>query len=339
MRVTDAPPPVPVFRYHAPPRSGNLTNGVGETEVRRPSRVFHWTFGKLPHDWIELDLHFNFIAGMGGPMFGWGKPLLRLMNLWQLRRANGPVARRRREVTDPAAMAAAIKDLTREIGGDCIVGITRVHDFAIVEGERIDHEFAICIGAPMNRELMVHAPKPVATTEVMRGYRRVARIAVELSERIRAMGWAAQAHGDPKTGSFEQIPHAIEAGLGQLGKHGSLISREYGSNFRLAAVTTDLPLSVDAPIDIGVDDLCYSCRRCVIDCPPDAIGNEKVMVRGQNKWYVDFDKCVPYFAENAGCAICIEVCPWSEPGRGFALSQKLLANRKRDRREPARQRI
>jgi Pyruvate/2-oxoacid:ferredoxin oxidoreductase delta subunit len=278
---------------------------------------------------MALDLHFNLIGGMGGPMFGWGKVLLRLLNLWQLRRADGPIAKQRRVVTDPAAMAREIKALTRELGGDCIVGITRVLDDSIVEGEQVTHEFVICIGAPMNRELMVHVPRPDATTEVMRGYRRVAKIAVELSEHIRAMGWPAKAHGDPKTGALMQIPHAIEAGLGQLGKHGSLISREYGSNFRLAAVTTDLPLSVDAPVDIAVDDLCVSCRRCVMDCPPGAIGNDKVLVRGVTKWYVDFDKCVPYFAENAGCAICIEVCPWSESNRGFALSEKLLAKRRR----------
>ena len=29
----------------------------------------------------------------------------------------------------------------------------------------------------------------------------------------------------------------------------------------------------------------------------------------QKKWYVDFDKCIPYFAETSGCAICIAVCP------------------------------
>jgi Pyruvate/2-oxoacid:ferredoxin oxidoreductase delta subunit len=327
MRVKNAPPPKPVFRYHTPPLSGNVINGVGETVVRRPTRVFHWPHGKPPHAWIELDLHFNHIAGVGGPMFGWAKPWLRIMNLWQLRRANGPVAKKRREVKDPAAMSREITALTRKLGGQCIVGITRVLDDSIVEGEHVGHEFAICIGAPMNRELMVHVPEAAATTEVMRGYRRVAKIAVELSERIRAMGWPAKAHGDPKTGAFEQIPHAIEAGLGQLGKHGSLISREYGSNFRLSAVTTDLPLAVDAPVDIGVDDLCISCRRCVIDCPPGAIGNDKVLVRGVEKWYVDFDRCVPYFAENSGCAICIEVCPWSEPGRGFALSERLLAKR------------
>jgi epoxyqueuosine reductase QueG len=37
------------------------------------------------------------------------------------------------------------------------------------------------------------------------------------------------------------------------------------------------------------------------------------MVRGVERWYVDFDKCIPYFAEAASCGICIAVCPWTRP--------------------------
>ncbi len=329
MKLHNTPPPSAVFRYHSPPLSGNVINGVGEAAIRRATRVFHWPFGRPPHPWMALDLHFTLIGGMGGPLFGWGMVWNRLRNLWQIRRANGPVAKTRRRVEDPAAMAAEIKDLVRRIGGDCTVGITEVRGSAIVEGEEVAHKYAVCIGLPMDREIMVRVPEPVTAAEVMRVYRRVSRIAVQLSERIRAMGWPAQAHSDPKTGALLQIPHAIEAGLGQLGKHGSVIGLEYGSNFRLAAVTTDLPLAVDAPVDIGVDDLCMGCRRCTLDCPPDAIHDHKMLVRGVEKWYVDFDKCIPYFAENGGCSICIEVCPWSEPGRGPSLSRTLLAKRER----------
>ncbi len=139
------------------------------------------------------------------------------------------------------------------------------------------------------------------------------------------MGWPAKAFADPKAVALLHIPPAIRAGLGQLGKHGSVITKEYGSNVRFAAVTTDFPLVPDAPVDIGVDDLCLSCRRCTLDCPPQAINDSKMMVRGVEKWYVDFAKCVPYFSENGGCAICIEICPWSEPGRGPNLSKTLLA--------------
>jgi hypothetical protein len=49
--------------------------------------------------------------------------------------------------------------------------------------------------------------------------------------------------------------------------------------------------------------------------------------RGEQKWYVDFDKCIPYFVKTFGCAICIEVCPWSEPGKGPSLSARVLALR------------
>jgi NAD-dependent dihydropyrimidine dehydrogenase PreA subunit len=45
------------------------------------------------------------------------------------------------------------------------------------------------------------------------------------------------------------------------------------------------------------------------------------------KWYVDFDRCIPYFVKTFGCGICIQVCPWSVPGRGPSLSTKLLAKR------------
>jgi ferredoxin len=37
------------------------------------------------------------------------------------------------------------------------------------------------------------------------------------------------------------------------------------------------------------------------------------MVRGVKRWYVNFDKCIPYFAEAASCGICIAECPWTRP--------------------------
>jgi epoxyqueuosine reductase QueG len=143
------------------------------------------------------------------------------------------------------------------------------------------------------------------------------------------VGWPAVAYGNPRSTDILHIPLAVNAGLGQLGKHGSMISKQYGSNFRLATVVTALPLTADAPVDIAVDDLCATCLRCVQDCPPGAIYNKKQLVRGENKWYVDFDKCIPYFTKTHGCAICIEVCPWSELGRGPWLLEKLMAARQK----------
>jgi len=119
------------------------------------------------------------------------------------------------------------------------------------------------------------------------------------------------------------IPHAIEAGFGELGKHGSIINKDYGSSFRLAAVLTDVPLIPTPRDSYGVDDFCSRCQVCANACPPDAILPEKTMVRGEMKWYVDFDKCIPFFNEHSGCAICIAVCPWSIPGRGPRIVEQL----------------
>ena len=318
MKVKNPPAPTYAFGYKHPPRSGNAINGLGETVKRRARHVFH-SAGLDMLEWQALDDFFSFINiwGVFGHILG---------NVWQLRRQDGSVNPTRIDVDDPAHMAETIKAEAIKRGAG-IVGITRIPDDALYEGYTIDYAYAIVIGLPMNRAEMEHVPHERAAVEVMRAYKEVSRIAVELGEHIRQMGWRAKAYGNPNSLEILHIPLAISAGLGQLGKHGSMISKEYGSNFRLAAVLTDLPMTTDSPVDIGVEDLCAVCTRCVQNCPPDAIFNTKQMVRGEQKWYVDFDKCVPYFTKTYGCAICIEICPWSEPDKGHWLSETLLRRR------------
>ncbi|HTF63708.1 MAG TPA: 4Fe-4S dicluster domain-containing protein, partial [Edaphobacter sp.] len=67
------------------------------------------------------------------------------------------------------------------------------------------------------------------------------------------------------------------------------------------------------PIHFGADEFCASCQICTQSCPPDAIAPNKQMVRGVKRWYVNFDKCIPYFVEAASCGICIAECPWTRP--------------------------
>ena len=55
----------------------------------------------------------------------------------------------------------------------------------------------------------------------------------------------------------------------------------------------------------------------------DAIYTEKQTVRGEHKWYVDFDLCIPYFVENTGCGWCIGQCPWSRTGIAPRLAEKM----------------
>ncbi len=319
MRPDAPPPPSYAFGYRKPPPSGNAINGLGEREPSRARKVFHSSGGE-PLAWKALDDFFSVINP-------WRVVRHVIFNTWQLRRSEGPMAKARRDVKDPRVMAEEIKAAARRLGAP-LVGITEVTEEDLYAGREPGLRYAICLGMPMDRAEMEHAPQARAAAEVMRTYREIARVAVRLAEEIRAMGWPARAYGNPNSTDVLMIPMAVRAGLGELGKHGSMIGVEHGSNFRLAAVLTDLPLSLDAPVDIGVDDLCLVCRRCVDDCPPRAILEEKQWVRGTRKWYVDFDKCIPYFVKTYGCAICIEVCPWSEPGRGPSLSEQLLEKRR-----------
>ena len=326
MRLKNVPPPRYTFRYRSPPESGNAINGLGAGEAIRPRKVYHGVLGAPPLAWQALNTN-------SASLISWGAMWQRLRNRWQLRRAQGPLARRAREVGDPSAMAGRIKELATQKGAG-IVGIAAMGEDvlyadSVLYGDPGKYKYAICIGRPMRRAEMLDVPGDRSQTEVQRSYRQVSRVAIEVAVAIRAMGWPARAFGDSKITDILHHPLAIRAGLGQLGKHGSLISREFGSNFRLSTVLTDLPLAIDQAVDIAVDDLCFSCRRCTIDCPPDAISDAKQRVRGVDKWYVDFDKCIPYFAMTRGCGICIEVCPWSEPGRGPELSDKLMARRNR----------
>ncbi|MBD3237469.1 MAG: 4Fe-4S dicluster domain-containing protein, partial [Candidatus Eisenbacteria bacterium] len=108
---------------------------------------------------------------------------------------------------------------------------------------------------------------------------------------------------------------AVDAGLGELSRAGYLLSKGVGLNTRLAVVTTDLPMPVDPPARLGVQDFCAKCRKCAECCPADCIPTGgKIRVRGVEKWKIDEEQCLLYWGRiGVACTICQVVCPWSKP--------------------------
>ena len=107
----------------------------------------------------------------------------------------------------------------------------------------LPYRWMVLIAVEQGYEAMKAAPSTRTLVEVTRQYARGTRVAKGVANWLRRRGQDAFPYGGPMAGSFVLIPAAIEAGLGELGKHGSIIHRSLGSNFRLACVLTNAPFS------------------------------------------------------------------------------------------------
>ena len=178
----------------------------------------------------------------------------------------------------------------------------------------IPHCYAISLGFSQNMALIGSGPSSASDLEIGRVYARSALVAVQLARFIRALGYPARAHHMRNYGVL-CVPVAVDAGMGELGRCGFLITKELGANLRLSCVTTDLPMELDGPVDLGMQDFCRKCLKCAENCPAGAIPRgEPVVVRGVRKWKIDEVKCLLYWSHRgSACPICQAVCPWSKP--------------------------
>jgi len=315
------------FKAFLPELSGNEINGVGEREGRAPEPFF-WhppqrqEFGALQREVVRHHMKSAELA-----------------RIYSRNADRGP--RPVEKATRPAPGTAAewtgrIKEFALAHEAD-LVGITRLRADYVFEGYEIPFPWLVMLGVAMDHERLATAPSTFddmrSACEVGEKYNQAARAVRNLANHILTSGYGAKTYPGPLATALNMIPAAIEAGLGELGKHGSMINRRFGSSFRLSAVATDMPLEPDRPDVFGADEFCTSCQVCVRACPPEAIIHEKQWVRGRRKWYVDFDKCAPYFGETFGCGICIAVCPWSRPGVAEGLLMKLARRGRRGAHE------
>jgi len=286
--------------------SGNPINGLGETIQRRPSPFF----------WHPPTLH----------------PFADLQVAARLRMSKCPgydtafAKARNHPALDPVATTrteASAEEFTKAVNEFALsheaddIGITLMDPLYVFEGYTIEEPTVILLAVGHNYERLRQVPSDETNGEGLADvgdqYARGTRSSFALANWIRSQGYIARAFPGPMADALLLIPAAVASGLGELGKHGSMISRKFGSGVRLAGVTTDMPLVTTSAKPFGVDEFCKNCQICTRACPADAISEQKQMVRGVERWYVDFDKCIPAFTDLAGCAICIAECPWTRP--------------------------
>jgi len=126
------------------------------------------------------------------------------------------------------------------------------------------------------------------------------------------------------TGPLLERDFAQRAGLGFIGKHTNLISRQFGNWIYLAEIITTLELEPDA----SETNRCGTCTRCLDACPTRAI---------TGPFQLDARLCISYLTIELkgsipvelrpavgnriyGCDDCLAVCPWNR----FAREGKLM---------------
>jgi len=191
------------------------------------------------------------------------------------------------------------------------IGYTKVQPDFIFRDFEILYPSAMIITMEMKREAIKSAPSVEATSEIWRTYSQLGIIVNKLADFLRSEGF--NCHPTPAIGGDVCTPPvAQDAGIGFIGKHGLLITPEFGTSQRIAGIFIDaknLPTKTlsDNPHK-WIKDFCETCNNCVKKCPGDAILEETQMLSDGYPKYIEREKCAPHFSKN--CCTCIAVCPF-----------------------------
>ena len=228
-----------------------------------------------------------------------------------------------------ARLAVDLKTAARALGAD-LVGITGyderwvyTHAYSRATETEKPQELpgelgnVVVVAQAMDRKLVQTVPSALSGTATGVGYSSDTVVLLAIAQYILNMGYAAV---PTMNDTALAIPLAIKAGLGEYGRHGLLITREFGPRVRLGKIFTDMPLAHDRPRRFGVRETCEVCRACSDACPPKAIAMdapaERIYnisnIRGVRKWTTDAEKCFRFWSnQNTDCSICVRVCPYN----------------------------
>ena len=226
---------------------------------------------------------------------------------------------------DPQVAADLIKATSYFLGADA-VGISRCPEWAWyshdANGEEITppHDQAISMVIDQGYETMEGSSGDdwIAVAQSMRAYLRFSLLGGVIAKQIRNLGYLAKAH-TVMDGEVLQPPLLLLAGLGEVSRIGEVILNPYlGPRLKSGAITTNLPMAHDKPIDFGLQSFCESCNKCARECPSGAItAGPKLMFNGYEIWKSDSQKCTTYRMTTPGgamCGRCMKTCPWNLEG-------------------------
>jgi len=225
---------------------------------------------------------------------------------------------------DPEKITTFVKNWARSIGA-VSVGVTKLLDHHVYSfggrgrnyGEPIvrEHHYAIALTVEMNKYMLDRAPFGPIIMESAQQYLASGTIAVQIARFIRNLGYPARAHIDA---NYQVICPLVarDAGLGEIGRMGLLMTPQLGPRVRIAVVTTDLPLVTDEPgHDDSIIDFCTRCVKCAEVCPSRAIpSGDREVIDGVHRWRIIPEDCFTFWCTvGTDCGRCVSVCPYAHP--------------------------
>ncbi len=232
------------------------------------------------------------------------------------------------EPVNAVRMTAFVKNWAKKLGA-LEAGIAQLEDyhFYTVGGRRErynkiiknEHQRAIVFTVEMDHSMMASAPAAPTVMESAQQYLSSGIIAIQIAEFIRNIGYSARAHIDA---NYELICPLLarDAGLGEIGRMGLLMTHRHGPRVRIAAITTNLPLEIDIPShEPYILDFCARCKKCAEVCPAQAISfGKRIPVDGVMRWKINAEDCYTYWTKaGTDCGRCVIACPFSHPDTLF----------------------
>lgn len=247
-----------------------------------------------------------------------------IASLRRARRANRAldapqVSPRRISTMTPAQRSQAIRKESRRLGLSTVGFAPYDPKYAWTEFEA-KHEkgsVVVCVYEQDHAQTQT-APSARAERAAFFAYAELCERSAALAEFIQGLGGKAQPHGPVGEGLV--IHYGVQAGLGQLGLNGQLLTPAAGSRARISLITTNVELEHDGPRDFGVNKICDACQVCAKRCPVGAIPLRRAEHRGVVKAKIKTERCFPVVARVEGCAICMKTCPVQKYGLDLVIT-------------------
>lgn len=224
----------------------------------------------------------------------------------------------------PDNLTNYIKKWTMKLGAHS-TGITELKDYHLYTkhgrgrnvGKPVDlkHKYAFVFTVEMENRNIQAAPASSMVFESSQQYLKSATVALQVATFLKNLGYDSRAHID---GDYELICPLVarDAGLGEIGRMGLLMTPKLGPRVRIAVVTTNAPLITDESFfDPTMIAFCELCKKCAECCPGKAIptGNMKE-IKEVMRWQINSESCYEYWCKSGtDCGRCISVCPFSHP--------------------------